>query len=264
MWEFKAISILAFIASNISFVKGADCDLNQPRKEGDPSGTDIASFLSGALNDPNGIICAGWFPPLNNNIATYNANSMLFNVTREDATKPIENCNEAFSNIIEQCIQNGNYWGGVWSLNGFTYTIADVVFPKNGIQGPEGSGSPTTAPPSTSIVLIKADLAGNVVTLTSTSGDPGVSTTGSPTSTMQSTSGDPDVSTTGSPTSTMQSTSSSSSVAPVPTVDGIGDPPLPDFQQIIGVEPSGPLPDDPVDPTTSSAPAATPTPSNTP
>jgi hypothetical protein len=166
MWKFKAISIFAVLASNISFVKGADCDLTQPRKEGDPSGADIASFLSGTLNDPNGIICAGGFPPLNNNIATYNANLMLFNVTREDATKPIENCNEAFSNIIEQCIQNDNYWGGVWSLNGFTYTIADIVFPENGIRGPEDPGSHTTPPPSTSTVLTETDSAGSLVTLT--------------------------------------------------------------------------------------------------
>lgn len=166
MWKFKSIPIFAFLASNLSFVKGADCDLNQPRKAGDPSGAEIASFLSGALNDPNGIICAGGFPPLNNNIATYNAHLMLFNVTREDATKPIENCNEAFSNIIEQCIQNDNYWGGVWSLNGFTYTIADIVFPKNGIQGPEVPVPPTTPPPSTSTVLTETDSAGNTVTLT--------------------------------------------------------------------------------------------------
>jgi hypothetical protein len=87
---------------------------------------------------------------------------MLFNVTREDATKPIEYCKDAFSNIIEQCIQNDNYWGGVWSLNGFTYRIADIVFPKNGIQGPEL----TTPPPSTSTVLTETDAAGNAVTLT--------------------------------------------------------------------------------------------------
>jgi hypothetical protein len=166
MWKFKAIYILSFFASNISVTKGAECDLSQPRKEGDPSGADIASFLSGALNDPNGIICAGGFPPLNNNIATYNAHLMLFNVTREDAAKPIEKCNEAFSNIIEQCIQNGNYWGGLWSLNGFTYAIANIVFPENGMQGPENPGSSIIPPPSTSTVLTETDSAGNPVTLT--------------------------------------------------------------------------------------------------
>lgn len=166
MWKFNAVAVFFALASDISFVRGADCDLKQPRTEGDPSGADIASFLSGNLNDLNGNICAGGFPPLNNNIATYNANSMLFNITREDATKPLENCKEAFTNIIEQCVQNDNYWGGTWSLNGFTYTIADIIFPKNGIEGPKDPGSTTTPPPSTSTVLTETDSAGSPVTLT--------------------------------------------------------------------------------------------------
>jgi hypothetical protein len=76
----------------------------------------------------------------------------------------------------------------------------------------------------------------------------------------------PDVTTTDSPTSTSPSSSSSSSDAPVPTVTLIGDPPQPNFQEIMGLEPFGPLPDELVDATISSAPApaATPTPSNTP
>lgn len=163
MWILKTISIATLLSPSLLLVQAADCDTNQPRKAGDPAGTTIAKFLSDVVDSPTSNLCAGGFPPGNNNIATFSANLMVFNVTREDSSKPLENCKEAFHNIIEQCIQNGNFWGGFWSLNGFHYSIKNHVFPDNGIKGPDPV---ITAPPSKSTVLTETDSSGNVVTVT--------------------------------------------------------------------------------------------------
>lgn len=157
------IFVATTLCLNLFFVEAADCDASQPRSEGDPTGTDIASFLYNAVDSPISGICAGGFPPLDNNVATFSANLMIFNVTREDSTKELENCQNAFHNIIEQCVQNGNFWGGSWSLNGFHYSIKNHVFPDNGIQD---QAPATTEAPPTSTVLTQTDSSGSIVTVT--------------------------------------------------------------------------------------------------
>ena len=41
------------------------------------------------------------------------------------------NCEDAFQDIIQQCITGGNYWGGDWSLNGDIYAIYDQGWPDH-------------------------------------------------------------------------------------------------------------------------------------
>ena len=160
MGTLNRIFFATTLCLNLFFVEAADCDASQPRSEGDPTGTDIASFLSNAVDSPISGICAGG---IDNNVATFSANQMIFNVTREDSTKELENCQNAFHNIIEQCVQDGDFWGGFWSLNGFHYSIKNHVFPDNGIQDPALA---TKGAPPTSTVLTETDSSGNIVTVT--------------------------------------------------------------------------------------------------
>ncbi|KAL9039686.1 MAG: hypothetical protein Q9214_004778 [Letrouitia sp. 1 TL-2023] len=68
---------------------------------------------------------------------------MIYNVTRTDPSQGLQNCLDGFQNIIDQCISGGNYWGGTWSLNGFTYAIYNHAYPSNGL-GPNDSGGPSS------------------------------------------------------------------------------------------------------------------------
>ncbi|KAF9695592.1 hypothetical protein EKO04_006435 [Ascochyta lentis] len=72
-----------------------------------------------------------------------------------DNTKPLRHCQEAFNNIISQCIQNSHTWGDGWSLDNESYNITNSVYPANAL-GPNDDGgvplsvsSSTTAAPTT-------------------------------------------------------------------------------------------------------------------
>lgn len=150
-------------------VYSADCNLNQQRRTGDPSGEDIST----ALEKDNQIVsvCSGDFPSFNDRISTYNHWNMLYNVTRDDPSQSLQNCQDGFRNIVEQCILSGNYWGGTWSLNGFTYAIFNKVYPSNGLaptdkggpssssaKGPTGGPGPTTTEAGHTITTTSNDV----------------------------------------------------------------------------------------------------------
>jgi hypothetical protein len=65
-------------------------------------------------------------------------------MSRTDNTKDLQHCKDAFKNIIEQCISNGDYWGGRWSLGGETYSISNVFL--NNPLAPMDNGGPQTIP----------------------------------------------------------------------------------------------------------------------
>lgn len=46
-------------------------------------------------------------------------------------THECRNCEAGFQDIIQQCIVNGNYWGGDWELDGDTYAIYDQSWPDH-------------------------------------------------------------------------------------------------------------------------------------
>lgn len=66
---------------------------------------------------------------------------MIYKISRTDNTQDLRYCQNAFKNIIEQCISKGNYWGGTWSLNGETYSISNSAFPGNPLS-PTDDGGP--------------------------------------------------------------------------------------------------------------------------
>jgi hypothetical protein len=55
---------------------------------------------------------------------------MMWTVARTNNQQPLLYCKEAMQNIMQQCISNDNYWGGVWSLDGENYTIYNSVYPS--------------------------------------------------------------------------------------------------------------------------------------
>ncbi|TPX17800.1 uncharacterized protein E0L32_002901 [Thyridium curvatum] len=175
-------------------VLAADCLQNQQRQGNEPSGEQIAKALT--ANSALDSICSGnWRTGDTEKLSnTFNHWSMLYSVQRTDNTKPLAYCKDAFTNIIEQCITNGNYWGGVWSLNGETYNISNSAYPSNGL-GPQDDGGPpdptTTKPVDTGPVTVGpqtstesgtfqtktssiAGLTTNSVTTTSANGHPTV------------------------------------------------------------------------------------------
>jgi hypothetical protein len=69
---------------------------------------------------------------------------MDYTVVRSDPSLPIQYCTDAMQNIIDQCITGGNYWGGRWSLNGFSYSIYNSIYdqnPNNPLM-PQDAGGP--------------------------------------------------------------------------------------------------------------------------
>lgn len=132
---------LCLLSSLIGITQAADCDQNQKRQTGDPSGNDIGTALT--KDNQLSTVCSGDFPPGNDKISTYNHWNMIYNVTRIDPSQGLQGCLDGFQNIIDQCISGGNYWGGTWSLNGFTYAIYNHAYPSNGL-GPNDSGGPSS------------------------------------------------------------------------------------------------------------------------
>ncbi|KAH0542522.1 hypothetical protein FGG08_003118 [Glutinoglossum americanum] len=142
--QYLSRSALAFFFTFLlNPVLSADC--NQQAISGDPQPQDIATFLTNALN--GGAICAGGFPPNNPLTNVFNANLMDFNVTRSTPDGAVDLCMGAFQDIISQCVQTENKWGGQWQLNGQFYSISNQAFPANGIAGPRSSQPSPSAPP---------------------------------------------------------------------------------------------------------------------
>ena len=100
---------------------------------------------------------------------------MNYIVHRDDGNQALQNCNDAFQNIIDQCISGGNYWGGEWSLNGFKYSITNSIYdqtPNNPLAPGDEGGPPATtssseaaAPPAGATVVTET-VDGNLVPVT--------------------------------------------------------------------------------------------------
>ncbi|KAK3376674.1 hypothetical protein B0T24DRAFT_619309 [Lasiosphaeria ovina] len=122
----------------------ASCLLDQPRRSNEPNGTQIAAALTPDLQP--GRVCSGWrindIYQLN---ITYNHWDVLYYVERKDNTQLLRHCQEAFTNIIDQCVVNGNFWGGTWSLDGEYYKLSNNAYPANGLS-PQGDGQRRSQP----------------------------------------------------------------------------------------------------------------------
>lgn len=149
------VLILTTLLSTIPYSQAADC--NTQTISGSPSASAIASFLTNALSKGGSNICAGGFPPTNPLTNVFNANEMDFNVTRSKPTGTLNNCHAAFTDIISQCVQGQNVWGGKWSVSGEFYSITNAIYPGNAIvipglssQASSGTAQTTRTPSSTS------------------------------------------------------------------------------------------------------------------
>jgi hypothetical protein len=113
---------------------------NEQSISGSPSKEEIADYLTKSLS--SGSICSDLWPPTTPLEVTYNANNMFFKRTRTSADILMTYCNDAYTNIISQCVLQEEKWGGEWVLNGQYYSIRNNVYPANGIILP-GSDIPT-------------------------------------------------------------------------------------------------------------------------
>ncbi|KAM0813307.1 hypothetical protein AB5N19_13300 [Seiridium cardinale] len=148
------------LACFLAFSTGAiaaDCLQDQQRQSDSPSGQQIVAALTSSSQLDN--VCAGnWRVGDQNKLnITFNHGSMFYYVERTDNTQHLRYCKDAFNNILEQCVTNGNYWGGTWSWDGETYKISDSVYPANGLASTDDGGptdpntgtGPITAGPQT-------------------------------------------------------------------------------------------------------------------
>ncbi|KAB2572995.1 hypothetical protein DBV05_g8376 [Lasiodiplodia theobromae] len=124
------IRSLCFLSFSLE-VLGATCFTSQERLPGDPCGTDIAAALTS--EDRVGCFCAGnWdagdYQQLERST---NHGSVVYSIERTDNTVPLKYCEEAFNNIIDECILDGNTWGGVFSFDGEVYNISNTYHHGN-------------------------------------------------------------------------------------------------------------------------------------
>lgn len=131
--HFIGLSLLAYAAST----HAANCYSDKPIQPGGQSGDDYAA----AIKAQPASICAGGNPSFprigadlstNANDNTWNYGFVNFRIRRTKANTDLSNCNEAFDNIINQCIKGSKVWGGEWILGEATYTIENAVrFPNS-------------------------------------------------------------------------------------------------------------------------------------
>ncbi|KAI4265444.1 MAG: hypothetical protein L6R38_009421, partial [Xanthoria sp. 2 TBL-2021] len=170
MCRYFTLRVCCLLGRLIAVAYAADCNLKQPRQAGNPSGEDIATAL--IKDNQLASVCSGDFPPSNDRISTYNHWNLIYNVTRDDPSQNLQGCQDGFQDIIGQCISNGNYWGGTWSLNGFTYAIYNKVYPSNGLASSDKGGpSSTSANGLTGEPAPTTTEAGDVATTTTSNTD---------------------------------------------------------------------------------------------
>ena len=141
---------LAIATLILKSAQAADCNLDQPRSSSDPSGAIIAADLRGQENSILQNVCNGGFPPGSDTISTWNTGSQIYNLTRSDPSQPLRYCMDALDNIITQCIENDNYWGGDWKLGGEIYAIYDNEWPGHLLQAELNNPSSSEVQESTS------------------------------------------------------------------------------------------------------------------
>ncbi|KAF2451006.1 hypothetical protein P171DRAFT_439546 [Karstenula rhodostoma CBS 690.94] len=166
MSHITGFSSLAVATLLLQSVRAADCNLAQPRRSGDPPGADIASDLRGQDNALLQSVCNGGFPPGSDTISTWNTGSQIYNATRTDNSQPLQYCFDALDNIITQCIENDNYWGGDWKLGNEIYAIYDSTWPEHVLQAELESPSSSSAQEAPSSPAPEAPAGATVVTTT--------------------------------------------------------------------------------------------------
>ncbi|CAJ2513529.1 Uu.00g016480.m01.CDS01 [Anthostomella pinea] len=164
----------------------ADCNTDQERQDSTPSGSQIQTALTS--NDNLDTICGGTFLTGSSNQLenSFSHGSVQFEIKRTDSTVAVRYCQEAFSNIIDQCVTGGNYWGGTWSLNGEIYSISNTVYPDNPLLSTD-DGGPSSDSSSTTSATSATSTTSTDSSATTTTADTGPITPGPQTSTESGT-----------------------------------------------------------------------------
>lgn len=126
-----AIACLTWVLATKSLA--ATCS-QQRNSNDDPSGQTVASALFYGIQN----VCNNGnpqFPPDSSTISTWNTGSIVWNISRSDNSTSVSDCNAGFTNIINQCITSGDFWGGTWSLNEATFTITNPDSSTNPLLG---------------------------------------------------------------------------------------------------------------------------------
>nr|OQO29288.1 hypothetical protein B0A51_04082 [Rachicladosporium sp. CCFEE 5018] len=145
-----------------SATRAADC--TQQRREGDPSGSDIAKELKASGNVHS--ICNSGFPPGSDLVASFNLGSMVFRITRSDTSQPLQHCEDAFNQILDQCVDGNNFWGGDWYLDEESYKLSDAAYPDHTLPSDLTKTSSSSSTSSTGGTDTSLPASATVVTTT--------------------------------------------------------------------------------------------------
>lgn len=120
----------------------------QVRSPADPPGADISATLASASAVANA--CGGDQQKTGTvgllSIVYSQMDAMFLNISHNSRLQaPIEVgptfCPNHFQSIIDQCITNGNFWGGWIGVDAANYSITDSIYPANGLNAPAPPGS---------------------------------------------------------------------------------------------------------------------------
>ncbi|KAL9592485.1 MAG: hypothetical protein Q9179_006664 [Wetmoreana sp. 5 TL-2023] len=121
------------------------------RVPSDPAGSDILAALSSVSAVANA--CGGSGQQSSTvgllSIVYFNVDSMFLNISKNtDISAPIEVgptfCPNHFQSIVDQCITNGNAWGGWIGVGNVNYSITNFVYPANGLNPLPPAAKPGT------------------------------------------------------------------------------------------------------------------------
>ena len=139
-------------ASTFSAISTPTLNCQQNIPPDGPSPSQIANALqagNGAGNGVGAICAAGTFDELGDSThMTFHYGSIGIELIRSSPTQPLTHCNDALSAIIATCIMGSADYGGIYSQDGETYNITNLIAPANPLAFPPSSQ--TTAPPTPS------------------------------------------------------------------------------------------------------------------
>lgn len=141
-------SIISATSSATNTSPTVNCQENIPA-DGPPS-SQIANALQSGGGTGNGIaeLCAaGTFNELGDSThMTFDYGSLAIELIRTSPTQPLIHCNDALNAIVATCIIGSTDYGGIYSQDGETYNITNLIAPANPFAFPPSLTSTTTAP----------------------------------------------------------------------------------------------------------------------
>lgn len=123
-------TLLAFATTIVPSLCAVSCV--QPRSIEDPTGDSIASALKDGIETAvsedhhDHVITGQAF--LRKHL------SVSFKITSLDESVHMDNARLAFSTIVTECVEEGNFWGGSITTDGCTYQIYNNIYPQDGIH----------------------------------------------------------------------------------------------------------------------------------